>query len=183
MTTAICSYENIRQITSCSICNRTFKDPRILPCGHTFCIDCIRNIMLDTNIITCPNCSLTPKSKNFSYCLFVYSGLTKHSIANVDSLLQNVALLQLLHIRKIDIVQNKQCAICNVQPSITSCAHCSRQSCVSCLEIHRQEVIAEISKETIEIERISEDLKVALNQSANDFRDQSDETFQQVNKR
>jgi len=38
MTTAICSYENIRQITSRTVCNRTFKDPRILPRGHTFCI-------------------------------------------------------------------------------------------------------------------------------------------------
>lgn len=101
----------------------------------------------------------------------------------MDVLSQNVALLQLLHIRKIDIVQNKQCAICNVQPSITSCAHCSRQSCVSCLEIHRQEVIGEISKETIDIERVSEELKSALNQSSTDFRDQCDETFQQVNKR
>lgn len=56
MTTAICSYENIRQITSCTVCNRTFKDPRILPCGHTFCIDCIRNTMLDTTVMACPNC-------------------------------------------------------------------------------------------------------------------------------
>lgn len=91
--------------------------------------------------------------------------------------------MQLLHIRKIDIIQNKQCAICNVQPSITLCAHCSRQACVSCLEIHRQEVISDITKETIDIERIIEELKITLNQSSNDFRDQCDETFQQVNKR
>jgi hypothetical protein len=91
--------------------------------------------------------------------------------------------MQLLHIRKIDIVQNKQCAICNVQPSITSCAHCSRQACVSCLEIHRQEVISDITRETIEIERMSDELKLALNQASNDFRDQCDETFQHANKR
>ena len=115
--------------------------------------------------------------------LFIDLGLAKHTIVNVDLLSQNVALMQLLHIRKIDIVQNKQCAICNVQPSITSCAHCSRQACVSCLEIHRQEVIGEITRETMEIERMSEELKLTLNQSANDFRDQCDETFQHVNKR
>ncbi|CAF3384353.1 unnamed protein product [Rotaria sp. Silwood1] len=165
MTTAICSYENIRQITSCTVCNRTFKDPRILPCGHTFSIDCIRNTMLDTTIMACSIC------------------LAKHTIVNVDLLSQNVALMQLLHIRKIDIVQNKQCAICNVQPSITSCAHCSRQACVSCLEVHRQEVISDITRETMEIERMSDELKLALNQTSNDFRDQCDETFQQANKR
>lgn len=91
--------------------------------------------------------------------------------------------MQLLHIRKIDIIQNKQCSICNVQPFITSCAHCSRQACVNCLEIHRQEVISDITRETIDIERMSEELKVALNQTSNDFRDQCDETFQLVNKR
>ncbi len=115
--------------------------------------------------------------------VFFSPGLAKHTIVNVDLLSQNVALMQLLHIRKIDIVQNKQCAICNVQPSITSCAHCSRQACVSCLEIHRQEVISDITRETIEIERMSEELKLALNQASNDFRDQCDETFQHANKR
>ena len=102
---------------------------------------------------------------------------------NVDLLSQNVALMQLLHIRKIDIIQNKQCAICNVQPSITTCAHCSRQACVTCLETHRQEVIGDITRETMEIERMNEDLKMVLNQTSNDFRDQCDETFQQANKR
>ena len=111
------------------------------------------------------------------------SGLAKHTIVNVDLLSQNVALMQLLHIRKIDIVQNKQCAICNVQPSITTCAHCSRQACVTCLETHRQEVIGEITRETMEIERMSDELKITLNQTSNDFRDQCDETFQQANKR
>lgn len=112
-----------------------------------------------------------------------FSGLAKHTIVNVDLLSQNVALMQLLHIRKIDIVQNKQCAICNVQPSITTCAHCSRHACVTCLETHRQEVIGEITRETMEIERMSEELKMTLNQTSNDFRDQCDETFQQTNKR
>jgi hypothetical protein len=51
------------------------------------------------------------------------------------------------------------------------------------LEIHRQEVISDITRETIDIERISEELKLALNQTSNDFRDQCDETFQQANKR
>lgn len=185
MTTAICSYENIRQITSCTVCNRTFKDPRILPCGHTFCIDCIRNTMLDTTLMSCPNCCVffvDVRSSSLIVSLF-FAGLAKHTIVNADLLSQNVALMQLLHIRKIEIVQNKQCAICNVQPSITSCAHCSRQACVTCLEVHRQEVIAEINRETMEIERMSEDLKVLLNQTSNEFRDQCDETFQQTNKR
>jgi hypothetical protein len=138
--------------------------------------------MLDTTIMACPNCPFIFFIKKI-IIFFFDIGLAKHTIVNVDLLSQNVALMQLLHIRKIDIIQNKQCAICNVQPSITSCAHCSRQACVSCLEIHRQEVIGDITRETMEIERMSEELKIVLNQTSNDFRDQCDETFQQANKR
>ena len=28
-------------ITECSICTEEYTDPRVLPCGHTFCLKCI----------------------------------------------------------------------------------------------------------------------------------------------
>ncbi|CAF0748320.1 unnamed protein product [Didymodactylos carnosus] len=137
----------------------------ILPCGHTFCIDCIRHEMLESTTMACPMCP------------------TKHTIVNPELLSQNVALMQLLHIRKIDIVQNTQCKICNALPSITSCAHCTRSACVTCLETHRQEVIQEITREIGDLVKQSQDLKRDLNDSSGDFRDRCDEAFQTTNKR
>ena len=78
MTTAICSYENIRQITSCTVCNRTFKDPRILPCGHTFCIDCIRNTMLESTLMSCPNCFVVFIARPLHLWFFLRSRETHH---------------------------------------------------------------------------------------------------------
>lgn len=27
---------------NCSLCHQHFKDPRVLPCSHTYCADCVR---------------------------------------------------------------------------------------------------------------------------------------------
>ena len=46
---------------SCSLCMDIFNDPRNLPCGHTFCLQCLQdhiNAHLDVNNKTfmCPHC-------------------------------------------------------------------------------------------------------------------------------
>ncbi|XP_041379739.1 tripartite motif-containing protein 59-like, partial [Gigantopelta aegis] len=44
---------------SCSLCLEIFIDPRVLPCGHTFCLTCLQN-HIDANntddTFECPNC-------------------------------------------------------------------------------------------------------------------------------
>ncbi|XP_041346812.1 E3 ubiquitin-protein ligase TRIM7-like [Gigantopelta aegis] len=44
---------------SCSLCLEIFIDPRVLPCGHTFCLTCLQN-HIDANntddTFVCPNC-------------------------------------------------------------------------------------------------------------------------------
>ena len=49
----------IDKITSCSICLETFKEPKILPCIHTFCLRCLDTYCKDKNPgeeETCPFC-------------------------------------------------------------------------------------------------------------------------------
>ena len=47
----------------CTICFdgfdlfQIFKTPRILPCGHTFCSDCLANLIQADSSLKCPNCS------------------------------------------------------------------------------------------------------------------------------
>ena len=33
--------EQLSDITECSMCTKTFTDPKILPCVHTFCLKCL----------------------------------------------------------------------------------------------------------------------------------------------
>ncbi|CAH1269266.1 TRIM2 [Branchiostoma lanceolatum] len=39
---------------SCGVCLQTFKRPKILPCGHTFCKECIREVAKGG--LRCPTC-------------------------------------------------------------------------------------------------------------------------------
>ena len=43
--------------TDCSICLETFKTPRILPCGHTLCTECLESLMTaEISQRSCPEC-------------------------------------------------------------------------------------------------------------------------------
>jgi len=49
----------ICDITSCSICLETFKEPKVLPCIHTFCLQCLDTYYEDKDPneeTTCPLC-------------------------------------------------------------------------------------------------------------------------------
>ena len=43
-------------VHTCPVCNGEYKDPRILPCTHTYCLSCIRDKLFINNTVTCPKC-------------------------------------------------------------------------------------------------------------------------------
>ena len=51
----------------CAICLCDYKDPRILPCGHSFCEECLKNAVINYKLI-CPSCRT--KHKNIDLSLF-----------------------------------------------------------------------------------------------------------------
>ena len=40
--------KELADLTECSICTEVFTDPRILPCHHTFCLNCLLNCGQDS---------------------------------------------------------------------------------------------------------------------------------------
>ena len=45
------------QLCRCSICSRRFRDPKVLPCLHCFCRDCIENLRIPRrDAFHCPEC-------------------------------------------------------------------------------------------------------------------------------
>ncbi|XP_078689306.1 tripartite motif-containing protein 3-like [Branchiostoma floridae x Branchiostoma belcheri] len=46
----------IREELSCSICLELFTRPKVLPCQHTFCQDCLQRIAGTVETFQCPNC-------------------------------------------------------------------------------------------------------------------------------
>ena len=48
-----------KTVRECTICSREFRDPRILPCKHTFCLKCIEEVGCHKKpgeLMTCPSC-------------------------------------------------------------------------------------------------------------------------------
>jgi len=51
--------KQLRNITECPICMEVYVDPRVLTCGHTFCLKCIRECSKDKQPkveLACPLC-------------------------------------------------------------------------------------------------------------------------------
>ena len=49
---------------SCKSCSKSFSDPRLLPCLHVFCKDCLEPLYSqDEGTITCPTCNKTSSCK------------------------------------------------------------------------------------------------------------------------
>jgi hypothetical protein len=43
-------------VHACPLCNSEYKDPRVLPCTHTYCFNCIRDKLINNSRVTCPKC-------------------------------------------------------------------------------------------------------------------------------
>ena len=51
----------VEEHLTCSVCLEPFKDPKVLPCLHSYCHECIVNLAKNSNsnTIDCPECRLT----------------------------------------------------------------------------------------------------------------------------
>jgi hypothetical protein len=66
MATVIAAHAMLNPMLECSVCQEMFKDPRILPCGHTFCLKCLQGIVktaadkskskVKIDTMPCPQC-------------------------------------------------------------------------------------------------------------------------------
>ena len=51
--------KSIDDLTQCAICQETLSQPKLLPCFHTFCLDCLRKSFEDRQPgaeVSCPVC-------------------------------------------------------------------------------------------------------------------------------
>jgi len=86
-------------MTECSICTEVFTDPRVLPCIHTFCLNCLMNYGKDQHPgddMACPLCR-----KEFTIPDDGFSGIQK-----------NFFMVKLVSARKLSAVE--EVVICDV---------------------------------------------------------------------
>ena len=107
----------------CVICFEEFKDPRILPCGHTFCFPCLKNSIINDKI-TCASCRNQVSVENLD------SLVKNFSVISADSSSNNVTRF----------VANRKCFnaneatnMCDKSPKIY-CKACKVYLCEKCIK-------------------------------------------------
>ena len=167
------------EICQCSVCLEHYSDPRMLPCSHCFCIECLENLLnvrpeggkisfkhCDVQIV-CPNCRDTCKFGNEKL---------------ISSLPRNLHLSQLIELldkrpsgedKRISCKNILECSICKVKPDGTwccssetgfvKCTICCNSYCTTCFKQEHATMIEEVSnKHKTMVWKFNKDRKLCL---------------------
>ncbi|XP_066295127.1 tripartite motif-containing protein 3-like [Branchiostoma lanceolatum] len=138
--------KQIREELSCSICLELFTRPKVLPCQHTFCQDCLQDHAGRGGTFQCPNCrlqvSLPPQG---------VAGLPdNHLVTSLCATLQQKATLS----EETSGLPQEAGSRCNFHPSEKLklyCKPCHLSICELCLEAahddHRTTTIKKAAQE------------------------------------
>jgi len=121
----------ITEIATCSICLEDFKDPRSLPCVHSFCLQCLQGHCMDKytgDDALCPLCR-----KEFQ--------IPQHGLQAfpINFFLQNLIDARDLEGKKPGSASCEACSTDQrVKPAEVYCVDCSQKLCERCSVPHKK---------------------------------------------
>jgi len=137
-------------VTECAVCTDTFRDPRLLPCGHTFCLECIVGLCLGKlprQALPCPLCR-----QQFQVPSGGAHGLPKNLLVG--------QLKDVVDVEQSQYVKDNLDAHCEICSDETSsdrkkaatmlCSDCAQTMCDACADGHRRQRLSR-SHELIKI--------------------------------
>ena len=116
----------------CSVCLERLKDPRLLPCLHTYCKGCLQGILRksrEKSSMICPQCRSTHAIPSggvdeFPSDMVSANALDFHSLKDKENITQFIP-----------------CSMCTEDdPVTTHCLTCSRFLCGFCSKAHKRQV-------------------------------------------
>ncbi|KAL3887911.1 hypothetical protein ACJMK2_000296 [Sinanodonta woodiana] len=137
MATATEERIHIAQLLQCPICLNTFKKPKLLPCGHTYCTSCIQSHInskltpreTELRCFPCPVCRADTSPQNPEVDIDKWA----------ESFPVNSMVISLLDVT-VERDGENLCDLClnrNRKNSATSyCRDCNRTMCGMCKECH-----------------------------------------------
>lgn len=112
----------------CPQCHEHFKNPRILPCAHVMCRDCVVSLLQQLRTACCPRCNcciLDPCRDDNRRAEDIADDLSEDKSTKV--LVDCATFLQ----------QSHPC-VCEKQPALWVCLHCGDPMCSACVQAHRK---------------------------------------------
>lgn len=114
------------QLLKCGVCSSRFRNPKLLPCNHTFCAEpCLeRAVERGKQQVKCPECSAEHR-------------LPVQGFPNNVTLARFLELRQQVSGREPDLPASMQrCNTCKERGQLEMCAHCNRKICKDCKAAH-----------------------------------------------
>ncbi|XP_077997165.1 E3 ubiquitin-protein ligase TRIM45-like [Glandiceps talaboti] len=110
----------------CTICLDQFKDPKSLPCLHTFCESCLETLYKKKGSLECPSCR----------------NVYPLPIGGVSKLTTNFFMNNLIEIYHRLLESSKggpiQCDGCEENTATHRCVQCQDYLCRSCMKVHKK---------------------------------------------
>lgn len=129
----------LKELVECCICAKTFNDPRLLPCAHSFCLKCLQDTGSKSSKETggkmaCPLCTV-----EFTIPPNGFSGLQKNFLVE--------KLMNLPGLKSLNPTAKKiECDVCveesdsNSETGVSTaeiyCHDCHQNMCKDCLKQH-----------------------------------------------
>ncbi|KAL9951022.1 hypothetical protein ACROYT_G043614 [Oculina patagonica] len=118
---------NLHEEVSCSVCTDTFKNPKTLPCLHSFCLHCLNGILRTSgrrDAIVCPECRRETRVP------------TSGNLADLPTNFRINSLLDVLAIKECNTTGVK-CGNCDKRSAESFyCFQCSSFWCGQCINGH-----------------------------------------------
>ncbi|XP_013091604.2 RING finger protein nhl-1-like [Biomphalaria glabrata] len=175
------SSEHVQRLLQCAVCLERFKQPKILPCQHTFCLTPCLEGLVDrrTRSIRCPECRadhFVPRNgpasfpNNLTVIGFLeLAGPAGEAVENmsrnqvVETLHQSSRVSELRRPQRVSSPQqNVQesaaadgsgCAVCRGEGRVSRCCHCDQLVCEECRHFHMQQVKADVTRMISQVRR------------------------------
>jgi len=140
--------EQFDQLLTCAICLDRYRNPKLLPCQHSFCMEpCMEGLVnYVTRQVKCPECRAEHR--------IPYQGIQQWP--------SNVTLQRFLELH-IEITGElpdptsgqvtERCGVCSEKLYCTPCCHCDKKVCADCKEGHMDILRREISRVNNQVRR------------------------------
>lgn len=159
--TNVYKIDHLNELLTCPICLERFQNPKVLPCQHTFCCDCLRKIFDNRQKqLPCPTCRKTIHLKR-----------------GPDELPISVTIVSLMDIQPMEA----KCPSCDQMGKLTICEHCQTTKCSNCNEKHVEEIRKQTKNALEKLQSTDENhFKISIQEEFRQIQKKISKQFQEI---
>ena len=128
--TSLSALKKLEEQLTCAICLDLYTNPKILPCFHSFCQQCLERLPLDPqgdNYISCPTCRRHTQLPEPTGATGFPAAFHINNLKEVHNLMT-----------KVSGHQQVTCDICTTTNATVYCKECKMFFCDKCIDIHKK---------------------------------------------